>query len=467
MDEYVYDAFISYSHRDMQWGRWLQRKLEAFPVPRMENGQKREKLHIFRDQTDLAGAELQTALNRELKRSRYLIVICSPHSAASRWVHEEVRAFCEDGRRHDIIPFIVSGEPNSDAPSMECFPPLLRRSQEDELLGTNIQEIGKQKALLKVVSILLDIRLNRLVDREKQRRRRLGLSLGTAAMAACAVTGALLWHNAVITQKNRELSFDIYGAAIVSFARKDAIEPEEVEFLGASAEAGNVDAMLLLADCYEKGWGTDPDPEKAFFWFQKAAEKGSTQGMIAVANCYLQGIGVSAQAEPVFAWNMKAAEAGDVSGMVNAASCYEDGWGVKQDPAQAAVWYERAARAGSDLGMYHMARCYRSGIGVRQDPAQAFFWMHQLAQTGNADGMYNVALMYQYAYGTPEDPRQAFLWYQKAADCGYPDAMRMVGWCIENHYGVENMALEWYQRAVEAGNVQAEEDAARLQKTDE
>ncbi|MBQ9325425.1 MAG: substrate-binding domain-containing protein [Clostridia bacterium] len=76
------------------------------------------------------------------------------------------------------------------------------------------------------------------------------MSLGTAAMAACTVTGALLWHNAVITQKNRELSFDIYGAAIVSFARKDAIEPEEVEFLGASAEAGNVDAMLLLADCY-------------------------------------------------------------------------------------------------------------------------------------------------------------------------------------------------------------------------
>ena len=30
MDEFVYDAFISYSHRDMKWARWLQRRLETF-----------------------------------------------------------------------------------------------------------------------------------------------------------------------------------------------------------------------------------------------------------------------------------------------------------------------------------------------------------------------------------------------------------------------------------------------------
>ena len=29
MNEFNYDAFISYSHRDMAWARWLQRRLEA------------------------------------------------------------------------------------------------------------------------------------------------------------------------------------------------------------------------------------------------------------------------------------------------------------------------------------------------------------------------------------------------------------------------------------------------------
>ena len=464
MEEFAFDAFISYSHRDMKWGRWLQRRLESFSIPR-EKGQqsrKRGKLRVFRDQTDLAGAELQASLNRELENSRFLIVICSPHSAASHWVNEEISFFCSIGRRNRIIPFIVSGEPNSDDPSLECYPPALRGTGEDELLGANIREIGKNKALLKVVSVLLDLRLNRLVDREKQRRLRIGLVSGALIATASAVTGILMWHNAVISRKNQQLTFDIYGAAIVSFAQKDVIDPAELSFLQESAEAGNVDAMLLLADCYQNGWGTAPDASASFAWFLRAAEKESTQGMVAVANCYLIGQGVEADPEQVFSWNMQAAESGDTFGMVNAASCYEDGFGVTQDSEKAYAWYARAAEAGSDLGMYHLARCYRSGIGVEADPSQAFLWMKNLAETGNQEGMYNLALMYQYAYGTEENPREAYLWYRKAADSGYADAMRMVGWCIENQYGVDNLPLEWYMKAAEAGDALAFDEVQRV-----
>ena len=261
----------------------------------------RGRLRIFRDQTDLAGAELQAALRRELDASRYLIVICSPASAASRWVNEEIRAFCELGRRSRIIPFIVAGEPHSDTPALECYPPALRDLEGDELLGANIQEIGKSKAYLKVASVLLDIRFNRLVDREKRRRLRVVWSAVSAVLAVSLVTGGLLWRNAVITRKNQQLSFDIYGAAIVAIARKDTIEPDELAFLQASAEAGNVDAMLLLADCYENGWGIGADGAAAFRWYRQAAEQGSTQGMVAVANCYLNGIGVQADPRQVFA----------------------------------------------------------------------------------------------------------------------------------------------------------------------
>ena len=464
MEAYVYDAFISYSHRDMKWGRWLQRRLEAFSIP-TEKGQtkpERGKLHVFRDQTDLAGAELQASLNRELENSRFLIVICSPNSAASRWVNEEVSFFCSTGRRSSIIPFIVSGEPNSDDPALECYPPALRGTGEDELLGTSIREIGKSKAFLKVVSVLLDLRMNRLVDREKQRRLRIGLASGALIAVASIVTGTLLWRNVVISRKNQQLSFDIYGAAIVSFAQKDAIGPGELAFLKESAEAGNVDAMMLLADCYRNGWGTETDLAAAFDWFHKAAEQENTQGMVAVANCYLNGQGVESDPAQVFAWNMRAAELGDASGMVNVASCYEDGFGVEPDAVQAYTWYARAAETGYDLGMYHLARCYRSGIGTEIDPAQAFLWMKKLAETGNQEGMYNLALMYQYAYGTEEDPREAYLWYRKAADTGYADAMHMVGWCIENQYGVYNLPLEWYMKAVESGDTTALEDVQRI-----
>ena len=463
MAEYAFDAFISYSHRDMQWGKWLQRRLESFPIPKDAGGNTVGRhLRIFRDQTDLAGAELQTTLQKELTSSRYLLVICSPDSASSRWVNEEVQYFISLGRRSHILPFIVSGEPHSDDPALECFPPAMRETDGDELLGANIQEIGRQKAFLKTASILLNLRFNRLVDREKNRRRRNLLIASVMLVLVGSVTGFLLWRNAAITRKNEELSFDIYGAALVSFARKDTLEPDEFAFLQASAESGNVDAILLLADCYQKGWGTEISPELAYSWYLKAAEMGSTQGMMAVANCYLNAFGVPEDPEQVFYWNRLAAEAGDSSGMVNLASCYEDGYGVPADASLALSWYRKSAEAGNDLGMYQLARCYRSGIGMDPDPAMAFTWMKKLADTGNVDALYNVALMYQYAYGTEENPRLAYLYYREAAEKGSADAMRMTGWCIENHYGVDNLPLEWYLKAAEAGSTEAIEDIQRL-----
>ena len=34
MEPFAYDAFISYSHRDLAWGAWLQRRLETRRIPR-------------------------------------------------------------------------------------------------------------------------------------------------------------------------------------------------------------------------------------------------------------------------------------------------------------------------------------------------------------------------------------------------------------------------------------------------
>ena len=462
MNEYVYDAFISYSHHDMKWGRWLQRRLETFHVPPDSVSGQRKRLRIFRDQTDLAGAELQSSLRKEMDVSRFLIVICSPASAKSKWVNEEIMYFCDIGRRNRIIPFIVSGEPNSERPDMECFPAAFSVAEGEELLGANIQEIGRKKACLKVISTLLDVRMNRLVDRERQRSRRLALSIAAISLAACLVTGGLVWRNISVTRENQALSFDIYSAAILSIVRKDTIEPEELAFLRTSAEAGNMDAMMFLADCYLKGMGTQPQPEAAFRWYGRAAEAGSAQGMIGLSNCYMYGIGTTQDQNEAFRWSMKAAETGEPAGMTNVASCYEDGVGTPQDSGKAFAWYRKAAEAGYDLGIYHLARCYRSGIGTEADPGQAFYWMGKLAETGNPEAMYNLALMYQYGYGTGIDPRQAYHWYRKAADSGVPEAMRMMGWCIETQFGVENPALEWYQMAAEAGDAEAAEAVDRL-----
>lgn len=464
MDEYLYDAFISYSHRDLKWGRWLQRRLENLHMPRevvRERG-SRAKLRIFRDQTDLAGAELQASLNRELTNSRCLIVICSPASAASKWVNEEIQFFCGLGRKSRIIPLIVSGEPFSDSPEAECYPPALRNMEGDELLGANIQEIGKDKAALKVASVLLDVRFNRLVNREKQHRRRVALSASAAGLTVALVTGILLWQNHTVTQENHELNYEIYTRALMAYGEKNELSPEDIEILKVSADEGNATAMIYLADCYLNGRGVPADGKMAFSWYEKAAAKEKPQGLMGLGNCYNLGIGTEPDPRKVYELNMRAAQLGDSAAMINVASCYEGGQGVEQNLPEAFRWYEQSARAGNDLGMYHLSRCYMFGVGVEKNPEQAFFWTGELAKTGNAFGMYNLALMYQNALGTEENPKEAYRWCRKAAELGEPSAMRMLGWCIENQYGVDNLPLEWYQRAAEAGDEKAKAEVRRI-----
>ena len=243
MDDFVYDAFISYSHRDMKWARWLQHRLETFRIPKdlCSGDIARSHLKVFRDQTDLSGVELQNALQRELEASRFLIVICSPFSAAS-------------------IPFIVDGEPESDQPELECFPPALRSVEGEHPLGANAVEIGKNKAFLKLMAVILDVRFNRLVDREKQRRRKTVLISSSVAAVIIASLTALLLRNAMIKKRNQELSYDVYGSALVSVGMDLDFSSEEISKLRTSAEAGNSEAALArLVDLLSENVKTTSD----------------------------------------------------------------------------------------------------------------------------------------------------------------------------------------------------------------
>ena len=114
-----YKAFISYSHRDAVWADWLHKSLETYRPPRHLVGQVTERgpiprqlTPIFRDREELPSAtDLGSLLTHALEQSACQIVICSPHSAQSRWVNEEVLAFKRLGREDRIFCLIVGGEP--------------------------------------------------------------------------------------------------------------------------------------------------------------------------------------------------------------------------------------------------------------------------------------------------------------------------------------------------------------------
>jgi hypothetical protein len=148
-DEFKYWAFLSYSHQDnvetradgsrghIRWAEWLHDSLETYRVPaefRMRQTRIGEPMPerfypVFQDEKELPiNADLGESIRSALRQSRFLIVICSPRSATSRYVNEEVRYFKELGRGDRIMTLMIDGEPNVSfankagfSPDEECF----------------------------------------------------------------------------------------------------------------------------------------------------------------------------------------------------------------------------------------------------------------------------------------------------------------------------------------------------------
>lgn len=204
MTEFRYKAFISYSHQNQSWGKWLQRVLERYRIPRRLVGQQGEFGEIpdrlspvFRDREDLSsGSDLKRSVNEELRQSESLVVICSPAAAISPYVNEEIRYFRSLGRGNRIHALIVDGDPLSKDPDQFCFPAALLEDSDGavhEPLAADSRKWadGKHLSRLKLIAGILGIRLDDLRRRDMQRRHRLWVLSMAGAMSVALTTSFL------------------------------------------------------------------------------------------------------------------------------------------------------------------------------------------------------------------------------------------------------------------------------------
>mgnify|MGYP006390331225 CR=1 FL=1 len=219
-----YSAFISYSHRDERWARWLQKALETYRVPsHLAHPQwgvaSRRLSPVFRDRSDLPSAtDLGAHIREALQDSASLIVICSPSASTSRWVNEEIRFFRSLGRGDRTFCLIVDGEPNASSlpgrESHECFPPALRflDGADGPSTGSRLEPIaadarpggdGKSNARLKIIAGLLGVGFDVLKQRDLRRRNR-RLVLVTAFALVLTVVVTALAIEALIARKAAE-----------------------------------------------------------------------------------------------------------------------------------------------------------------------------------------------------------------------------------------------------------------------
>ena len=212
-ESFKYYAFISYSHADKKIAGKLQRRLEHYHLPsallKSHPDLPKNLRPIFIDEANLIGkGTLKTALQENLDRSNYLILICSPSSARSPYVNDEVEYFINLGRADHIIPVIVDGEPHAKDHSQECFPPaILAFSREHELLGIDLRVHGVRDGLLRVIATLLRLDLDEFISREARERRKRAMIFTPIAAALTVLAGMLLWHNIPHTSYYRNYTY--------------------------------------------------------------------------------------------------------------------------------------------------------------------------------------------------------------------------------------------------------------------
>ena len=138
-------------------------------------------------------------------------MICSPRSASSHWVNEEIKYFKNLNREDRILDLIVAGEPNaSDGrrgrwPDQECFPEAMRfvvgadgqlSAERDEPIAGDARKNkdGKSNAKIKLIAGLIGVDFDALKQREQERRRRYLVALTTvASTVALAMAGLAIF----------------------------------------------------------------------------------------------------------------------------------------------------------------------------------------------------------------------------------------------------------------------------------
>ena len=214
MGPYKYKAFISYSHKDDRWGRWLHRRLENYRLPRNIVGNvtktgaiPRRLRPIFRDREELSAAnDLGDKIEQALRQSENLIMICSPAAARSHWVNQEILFFKRQNRDAQVFSVIVEGEPYASniagREDEECFPLALRFELDEngglsdtpaEPLAADLRDHGDGKRLgvLKLISGMIGVGLDEVVQRDMKKSRNRVIAITTTSLATVLAMGTL------------------------------------------------------------------------------------------------------------------------------------------------------------------------------------------------------------------------------------------------------------------------------------
>jgi len=248
-----YDCVICALNRtyDRSVAEGLEKGLTSYKLPRTKDtsivvhSYTRIWVHL------LEGAQALTDDIRErLNRTRWLILVCSPGVKASNSVNTLISYFYSLGRKANVLPLLVEGEP------LESFPTLFFEERETNIVDADghtkiVKEITEplaadirshspkaslkllSHARIKVVAALIGVSYDTLEQRHYKRARRRAATLAAVLVLLPIILASIfgyLWLDAerqiAIADQKTAIAKDLFMSMCSDYPEKFASVPE-------------------------------------------------------------------------------------------------------------------------------------------------------------------------------------------------------------------------------------------------
>ena len=246
-------------------------------------------------------------------------------------------------------------------------------------------------------------------------------------------------------EKDKKIAEELYKKACA------AAGPKRVMMLQKAAEAGSLEAMYDLSDCYADGEGVDKNMPLAIKWVTKAADAGYVKAQAALGGAYFEGMeGLDQNYALSEKYFLLAAQKDNSEAQAALSLLYIE----MEEYEKAMLWARKAVQMEQPMAFLALGRIYDEGLGVDVDHKEGLRWFEKAADKGDANAQNVVGNIYLNADYVKNDPKKAFKYYQMAAAQGHLDGMANLGYCYQEGIGTDMnimSAEEWLRKAADGG----------------
>ena len=214
---------------------------------------------------------------------------------------------------------------------------------------------------------------------------------------------------------------------------------------------------LIRSSRNQIDWLTDNATE--LDGWQEATTLNSPEAMYLTALCFTHGVVKTQDYMKAYELFERAAKLGNSYALLMLGVFHKSGLGVEQNYEKAFEIYLKAAEAGNAQAMFNVGCLYGKGEGVPADNEKAVFWLLKAGETAEQQAlgnlMSNIGYFYYYGDFVPQNYSVAMEWYNKAVEAGSENAILNIGLMYRDGKGVESdhpEALKWLEKGMKLGN---------------